>query len=189
MIEATYRLFAERGYGVPLTAIAEEAGVAVQTLYFTFHNKATLLQHALQFAVIGDELPLGPHEREWFQAVVAETDQRRALAIVIENTLPIFHRTAPLTGIFLSGEPDATPIWQHSEQLRNDGFRVMLQALASKGGLREGVTEDRALDMIFSLMSPQFYHSMVVGRGWTADEWGSWILDLVAHAIFPPPRD
>ena len=28
---------------------------------------------------------------------------------------------------------------------------------------------------------------MVVGRGWSADEWGNWILDVVAHAIFPPP--
>src|ERR1700730_14296631 len=77
MVEAAYKLFAERGWSVPLTAVAREAGVAVQTLYFTFHTKVGLLQEVLQLAVLGDELPLGPLERPWFDDMVAEPDPHR----------------------------------------------------------------------------------------------------------------
>jgi AcrR family transcriptional regulator len=188
MIEASYRMFCERGWGVPLTAIAEEAGVAVQTLYFTFHNKATLLQHALQFAVLGDELPLGPHQRPWFQEMEKEPDQRRAFAMVVDNTLPIYGRTAPLSGIFLSGEPQPAALWVHSEKLRIDGYRVLLQALIRKGGLKPGLSEDEALDIMFNLLSPQSYQAFVITRGWSDQRWAELVKEIVPEAIFPPGK-
>jgi AcrR family transcriptional regulator len=49
------RLFAERGYlGTPMDAIAAEAGVAVQTVYFAFRTKPELLIAAYDQAVLGN---------------------------------------------------------------------------------------------------------------------------------------
>ena len=186
MVEAAYRLFSERGWGVPLTAIAKEAGVAVQTLYFTFHTKVGLLQEALQLAVLGDDLPLGPHERPWFQEMVAEPDPRKALAMVVDATQPIFTRVAPLAGVFQSGDPEVSAMWAHSEQLRLDGYRVMTEALAKKGKLRSGLKPAEAVDVLFVLLSPEMYWAVVSRRGWSPERWRRWITATLADSLFAP---
>src|SRR5207248_3972643 len=99
MVEAAYKLFSEEGYGVPLTAIAAEAGVAVQTLYFTFHTKLDLMGEVLALAVLGDDRPIPPHERPWFEELVKEPDPRKALQLMVDSTTDIFERVAPLLGI------------------------------------------------------------------------------------------
>src|SRR5258708_30520788 len=96
MIEAAYKLFCEQGYGVPLTAIADEAGVAVQTLYFTFHSKIALLSEAMGLAVTGGVEGISPNEQPWFQKFLAGPDPRKAIKIPADSTNPIFQRTAPL---------------------------------------------------------------------------------------------
>jgi AcrR family transcriptional regulator len=48
MLDAAIACFTTSGYaGTTMAQIAEQAGVAVQTLYFTFHTKAELLQQTL----------------------------------------------------------------------------------------------------------------------------------------------
>jgi AcrR family transcriptional regulator len=181
MVEAAYKLFSEQGWGVPLTAIAAEAGVAVQTIYFTFHTKVELLQAALQLAVLGDELPLAPHQRPWFHAMVDEADARKAIAMVVENTLPIFGRVAPLSGIFRSGEPEVAAMWAHSEKLRVDGYRILMEAVARKGPLKVGL--DEAVETLFVLMSPDLYWKAVSDRGWPPERWRRWLTDLLVDAL------
>ena len=55
MLDAAITCFTTAGYdGTTMAQIAKQAGVAVQTLYFTFHTKAQLLQQTLDRAVLGD---------------------------------------------------------------------------------------------------------------------------------------
>ena len=61
IVKAAFGLFCERGYsGTTMAQIAEAAGVAVQTVYFTFHTKAAVLSRAYDFAVMGEGEPHGP---------------------------------------------------------------------------------------------------------------------------------
>lgn len=181
MIEAAYKLFSERGWSVPLTAIAEEAGVAVQTLYFTFHTKVALLQEVQKLAVLGDEQPLAPHERPWFHAMVKEPDSATAIRIIVDNTVEIFGRVAPLTGVFRSGDPEVAALWTHSERLRLDGYRILAQALAKKGQLKMKV--DEAADIMFVLLSPDLFWLTVSQRGWSANRWSRWMTGLLKDAL------
>src|SRR5687767_15454664 len=75
MLRAAYELFCERGYAATtMNLIAERASVAVQTLYFTFHTKAAILEEAVGAAVLGFD--------DWdpsAEAVLA-ADPRRAFA-------------------------------------------------------------------------------------------------------------
>ena len=44
MVKAAYKLFCENGYlGTTIRAVADDAGVAVPTVYYTFGTKAALL--------------------------------------------------------------------------------------------------------------------------------------------------
>ena len=75
IVKAAYTLFCARGYaGTTMAQIAEAAGVAVQTVYFTFHTKSALLSRAYDFAVMGEDEPLGPDKQPWFGA---RSEERR----------------------------------------------------------------------------------------------------------------
>src|SRR5215207_10336852 len=66
IIAAAASQFVAHGYGATLLdQVAEQAGVAVQTVYFHFGNKRTLLKEALDVAAVGDDEPVPVMERPW----------------------------------------------------------------------------------------------------------------------------
>ncbi|MDQ6899251.1 MAG: TetR/AcrR family transcriptional regulator [Candidatus Dormibacteraeota bacterium] len=185
MVVAAYKLFCQRGYNVPLADIASEAGASVQNLYFTFHNKQNLVGEVLQLAVLGDDRPIPPHEREWFQELRDANTPETAIRVWVSNTLPIYARVAPLAGMFQS-EPDLAPMWLHSERLRLDGFQQVMREVAEKGRLKPGVTLNEAADVMFVLLSPQTYQQFISDRAWSPTRWGAWITAVLVAAIFEP---
>jgi AcrR family transcriptional regulator len=54
MVKAAYEHFCRSGYlGTVISAVAQDAGVAVPTIYYTFGTKANLLEEALGAAIVG----------------------------------------------------------------------------------------------------------------------------------------
>ena len=99
MIAAACAVFSERGFAATtMDAVAAEAGVAVQTLYFTFHTKAELLQAAYEHAVTGPE-QIPPHLSDWWRQVSDATDVREAVTALVDGTIPILERAAPLVWV------------------------------------------------------------------------------------------
>src|SRR5690242_15455181 len=87
IVDGATELFVERGYAATtLDQIAKDAGVAVQTVYFHFRNKATVLKQILDVAAVGDDEPVPLLDRPWARRVRDEPDARRALAIWMRNT-------------------------------------------------------------------------------------------------------
>ncbi|WP_242419577.1 TetR/AcrR family transcriptional regulator, partial [Frankia sp. CpI1-P] len=75
IIAAAADLFLDQGYGATtLDQVAARAGVAVQTVYFHFGNKATLLKEALDVAAVGDDEPVALLDRPWLEELTAEPD-------------------------------------------------------------------------------------------------------------------
>jgi AcrR family transcriptional regulator len=183
IVEAAYQLFVERGYGVPLVEVAAAAGVSVQNLYVTFHNKQTLVQQTLQLAVLGDDRPVPPHERSWMRHLVEAPSPAKAIQVWVANTLPIYKRVAPLAGMFLA-EPDLAEIWAHSELLRIEGFRQVMSLVADKGSFRPGLDVDSAADVMFVLLSPVVYQEFVGARGWDPERWSAWTADALSRLLF-----
>jgi len=82
--KAAYTLFCDRGYaGTTMSDVADAAGVAVQTVYFTFHTKSELLSRAYDYAVLGDGEPVPPDQTAWYMKMTAEPDVTAALRHVL----------------------------------------------------------------------------------------------------------
>jgi hypothetical protein len=88
---------------------------------------------------------------------------------------------APLSGIFRSGEPEVAVMWAHSEKLRVDGYRILMEAVARKGPLK--VDLDEAVETVFLLMSPDLYWKAVSDRGWPPERWRRWLTDLLVDSL------
>src|SRR2546423_12109583 len=97
MVAAAAERFDARGYGATLLEqVAEQAGVAVQTVYFHFGNKRTLLKHVMDVAAVGDDEPVPLLERPWLKQIQQETEPRRIIQLWLANSRQILHRVAPL---------------------------------------------------------------------------------------------
>jgi AcrR family transcriptional regulator len=189
IVEAAFRLFSERGYaGTTMADIAAEAGVAVQTVYFTFNTKFALVREAFDYAVVGSDDGTSPNRQPWFGAVAEEPDLGRAIEILVDKITLISGRVAPMAEALrsLGDDPEAIAFNRDRERFRHEGFGEILELLATKRPIRPDLDWPGAVDIFFALLSPELYQALVLGRGWTQDRWRSWIAHTLEETLFSP---
>jgi AcrR family transcriptional regulator len=188
IVKAAYALFCEHGYAsTTMAGIAKAAGVAVQTVYFTFHTKAGLLSRAYDFAVMGEAEPQVPQEQAWFRAMTAEPDVTEALRYFVTGVGEITRRVTPLylvARVAADGDPDTARVMAFHEQWRTDGYRDVVKLLSTKAELRPGLDLERATDLLLLYVGMDVYHVLVESRGWSHDEWIDWTDDSLADQLF-----
>jgi AcrR family transcriptional regulator len=188
IVKAAYTLFCERGYaGTTMAQIAEAAGVAVQTVYFTFHTKSTLLSRAYDFAVMGEDEPLAPDKQPWFGAMTAEPNLAKAVRHVVSGAGEITRRVTPLyrvARVAADGDPDTARVMVFHERWRTDGYRSVLELLVTKAKLRQGLSLERATDLLLLFVGPDVYQVLVGGHGWSHEEWVDWTVSTVVEQVF-----
>lgn len=192
VLDAAYELFCRDGYrGTTMDAIARHAGVAVQTLYFTFHTKDELFQAVHDDTVLGDQR-LPPPMQPWHIAAVDADDIRQAVRHLCRGVLTISRRVAPMIAAFHAVAADpAGEVWEHGERLRYDGMVALVPVLAKKAPLRKGVTRDHAADVLYLLLGPDLYRTMVLERGWSERQLSAWTERVLLDDVFgldPLPR-
>ncbi len=181
MLDAAWACFTESGYsGATMAEVAERAGVAVQTLYFTFHTKGALLGEVFERAVLGpDEVP--PPMQRWFTAAVDAPDLGDSLRLWCDGVAGIVARVAPLRPVFdgVGADEEVTQLWQRGEDLRVEGYSGFFDALAGRHRLAEGVELETIVDTALVVMGPQGHRGFVQDRGWPLGRWAShsaWLL-------------
>jgi AcrR family transcriptional regulator len=186
---AARRLFFERGYaGATIEAIAEEAGVAAETVYATFRNKRNILAFVLDVAVGGDDAPLRILERPEPQAVLHDTDQRRQVAAFALGITEVLDRAAPVlevTRIAAKTEPEiARRLTQlYAERLEN--MRLVARGIAANGPLRERLDEKEAAEIIWAVTSPELYQLVTQHLGWSKERYGRWLEEMLLRLLLP----
>jgi AcrR family transcriptional regulator len=186
--KAATSLFRDRGYTrTTMADIAQEAGVAVQTVYFVFHTKTQVLNSAYGLAVMGEDEPAVPQEQAWYRQAVAEPDVTTAVRLVVAGLGEILRRVEPLDRAVrtaAAGDPDAASFLAQNEAWRAEGYQEMVSFLQTKRALRASLTQDRATDVMLFLASAGAYRTLVTERGWTHTEWIAWTSAALAEQLF-----
>ena len=187
MLEAARELFVRNGYGATtLKEVADRAGVAVQTIYFTFGNKRVLLKELVDVAIAGDLEPVATMDRPWFQEAVAAPAAEAHLRLHVGGTRRILERVAPIVEMLraaAAADPAIAGQWDDPVDPR---FAVHLEAarsLVAKPGLRAGVTAEHTADLLFVLLSPELYQLFVRDRGWSPERWEKWAGDTLVSQL------
>lgn len=186
MIDTAYRLFTHRGYpNTTMAEIAAEAGVAVQTLYFTFRTKAELLQNVYERAVGGDT-GLPPETQPWYAQMTSAPDLGDALRVLVDAVSDVLARTAPLDDYIkaASYDPEPARIRAYNERLRRDAWSRFVDHLTAKAPLRPGLTRQQAADILLMLMGPASYQTLVGEYGWTPQQWRDWCHHAASTTLF-----
>jgi AcrR family transcriptional regulator len=188
MIRAAIEIFTESGYvGARMGDIAERAGVAVQTVYFTFHTKAELLQACFDFAVLGPER-LPPMEEPFVADLLAARSGRSAIAAFVAGNTAILTRAAAIKEVAESAphEPEAAAVVATSERLRRDGLAQIVGLVADRFGLRADLDADDATDLLLMLSSSGTYLTLQ-RYGWSEEKYAGWLTDALARQLLARP--
>ncbi|MEY9211808.1 helix-turn-helix transcriptional regulator [Thermobifida halotolerans] len=192
ILAAATRLFTASGYtATSIGAIAAEAGVGEQTVYYSFGTKRAVLTRALDVAVAGDDAPVPTLERPWVRAALDTPDPAEQVRLQVAGAGDIHLRAAPLLDVVRSAaatDPDLAEVWNTNVEQRHTVQRVLAEALARKAPLRGGMGVDDAADIALALLSPETYHLLVRVRGWTHERWRSWAADALLRQLLDTSR-
>ena len=162
--------------------VAAEAGVAVQTVYFTFGTKADLLAAVEEHAVLGDWSRADFFAR-WAEQLRLETDARALTKSFVANDTAVKQRLAPLVHAIGRFLPADTANNERRDTGRDRFFRSYVERLLDLGALRTGLTPERALDIVNALNSLASFTELTRRRGWSADEWGAWMCETLVGQL------
>jgi AcrR family transcriptional regulator len=187
ILEAAQKLFEEQGYAAtPMAAIAAEAGVALKTVYVVFETKSGVLRALWHLLLRGDEVDVPVGERAWYRAVIDEPDPARQLELNARNARAVKERAGRLLGVLRGAaptEPDINDLWERVQRDFYDNQRVIVESLAAKQALRDGLDVDRATDILWTLNHPDLWQLLVLQRGWTPAEYERWFADTACTQL------
>jgi AcrR family transcriptional regulator len=185
ILQAAYELFVDQGYGATtLQGIAERAGVAVQTIYFAFGNKPSLLKELVDVTIAGDDEPIPTMQRAWFREALAADTAEGQLRAHVAGTCDVLQRVAPIMDVLRAAgaqDPSLAGMWQQDTDPRLEVQTAAARSLAAKPGARADLSVEHAADLLYGLLSPELYLLFIRDRGWTPDRWRRWVYDAL-HA-------
>jgi AcrR family transcriptional regulator len=185
IIDAARRLFTARGYGATSVAeIAEEAGVAVPTVYASVGTKRTLLRLLLDR--IDEEAGIGE-----LAAELATTPRAaRVLALEIRITRQLAERCGDIIAALQSAagvEPEMAATFAAGMARHRAGAEATVDRLIHLGALRPGLGRDDAAAIVATLTAPAVYASLTGDYGWTFDGCQAWLEETLSTQLLSPP--
>ncbi|OLC23946.1 MAG: hypothetical protein AUJ02_04640 [Chloroflexi bacterium 13_1_40CM_3_65_12] len=187
ILDAARRLLTSGTYSsVTMEDIAQEAGVAYQTVYGIFGTKLRLAQGLIEigFPHVGDALKL-------FDQLSPADDPEVALRTNARVSRLIYEPCADLLRFMReSGDPGLLARYRGREEQRLNG---MIQfgvptLLERSGRLRAGISPSEAVALIWALSGPDEYTQLVFERGWTPSRYEQWLGDALINTLLQPAR-
>src|SRR3954468_22510221 len=100
-------LFLAQGYlATTIEVGAEQAGVAVQTVYYVFGTKPNLLAAVLDSTIGGDVEPVSVLQRDSVDSLRTEQDAPVAVTRLVDASVAILARTTPIYGVVRQAAAD-----------------------------------------------------------------------------------
>ena len=188
IIEAAWRLFAERGYAATsIDEIATAAGVGRATVFTSVGGKAHLLKAAFDVAIVGDDEKVSLPDRPRSREIRAEPDPRRYLTLYAELIAELGERFAPIAEAArgaAGADRDARDLWRSHLAQRRQGAANVVKDLLSKGArLHEGLDEKSAADVVWVLNDPGLYSHLVIQQGWEPTRFSKWLGDAMRREL------
>jgi AcrR family transcriptional regulator len=189
ILDAAQRLFEGQGYAATtMAAIAGEADVALKTVYVAFETKAGVLRALWHLLLRGDQEDVPVANRSWYREVLEEPDPEQLLRRTAHYSRQVKERVGPILAVIRSAadaDPDVGELWRRIQSEFYDTMRPLVEAVEARGGLAPGLDVTRATDILWTLNHPDTWH-LLVGRGWTADEFEAWFADTLCAQLLPP---
>jgi AcrR family transcriptional regulator len=183
MLDAARTILPTLGYeATTINAVAQEAGVAAQTVYAAFGSKRGIIAALLDDARFG----------EAYKDAVRQARETRNLRSRVRLAARIACRVhgaesaeiAMLHGI-IGVSPELAKIEVDAEMARRDAQYDLVSLLFEAGELRPELDMDRARDVLWAFTGRDLYRMLVATRHWSAEAYERWLADLLEKELLP----
>lgn len=179
--------FLDVGYHrTTIAALARSAEVSPQTIYNTFGGKAQLLKAVYDVVLAGDDEPVALNDRPEIAKVRSQRSAAATLRAYAGVSAMLYERLGPLLGVLLDEGPgsdaELAAFLATVDQERRIGNTGVVQHIAERFGLADGVTVERVVDHVWTLTAPDNADRLVRRCGWSLPAYERWLADgLVAQ--------
>lgn len=190
ILEAANHLLLEGGYAsMTVARLAAEAGVSPQTVYNAVGGKAEVVKAVYDVALAGDDEDVAIAERPEFKGVLEASSAAECLRRYAGVAVLFWDRVGPLLSALLphgeGGDPVLAEFVATTDRERRTGNTHVVRHLAARFGLPERWGEERAVDLLWTLTSPQLADLLVRRCGWTSTDYGAWLGDALVSDLAP----
>jgi AcrR family transcriptional regulator len=179
ILEAARQLFSERGYtATPMTAIADRAGVALDTVYATVGRKPELARLLIETAISGTDQAIPAEQRDYVRSIQATPDAGTKIAVYAAAITAIAPRMALVLDIIQQAaptEPELAALRTEIDERRAANMRLFVADLAAAASLR--LDQREAADIVGATNSAEMYQLLVGQRGWTPQRYERFLTD------------
>jgi AcrR family transcriptional regulator len=189
IFQAAEELFTSDGYvTTTIAAIAEHAGVAVQTVYASTKSKREILKGILDLAISGEEEQVPIQASSRWKAIEAERHAPTKVRKLAALHRDICVRQAPAFAIMADAagsDPEIRTLMHDMAEQRYRDHHRLARTLHEAGDLRPGLSSRRAADVIGALANEWTYLALVRDRRWSTQDYGEWLADQLIAGLLP----
>jgi AcrR family transcriptional regulator len=193
VIAAAQECFEEHGYvATTMRAIAQQAGVSVETVNLTAAKRELLLA-AFTLTVTGEDSTARLLDRPEPKAIFDDPDPVRGLRGIADWVARTNTRVMRLWRVFEQAAAADAEISAEYDDLTTRMRREVLEAvnvLAERGDLRGDRSRRELADLLWLLVLPDQYFRLCQQAGWSLDRYTAWLsasmLDLLLGGDRPP---
>lgn len=188
ILAAAVDLFVTQGYAATTIAqVAAQAGVTAQTVYNAFGSKRDLFKAGYDVTLAGDDAPVPLADRPEVRALYLVEDAYRFLHGYAALGRSVLDRVGDLmlqlAAGAAAGDADLAELERVTDEERLVGTMFVARRVQELGALAPGLTLELARDRIWTLNSVGVWHLLTRRRGWSGEQYESWIGDQMCAAV------
>jgi AcrR family transcriptional regulator len=187
ILRAARRLFAERGYvATSINDIAEEAGVAIQTIYARLGSKGGMLLALID--LIDEEAGVEPLAED----VTSATTPLATLRASVRLTRSFQERCGDIIDALFSAagaEPELADAVAEGHRRHREGARITIDRIQELHGLRKDVAPERAQALFALSTNHEAWRELITGYQLDWDQAEDLLVDALSRAVLAPQRE
>lgn len=191
IVRAATELLLEGGYRtLTVASLARAADVSPQTVYNTVGGKAAVVKAVYDVLLVGDDAPVPMSQRPEFLAMAHAPDRGATLDGYAALTRRIMVGVGPLLAqLIFAGEASdrvIADLVSTIESERRTGNTHMVTALRDRHGLPAGLSLEVAVDMVWTLTSPEVADRLLRRCHWEPERYEEWLARCLRASLDPP---
>jgi AcrR family transcriptional regulator len=187
VVDAAGRLFLTKGYvATTMAEVAQEAGVALQSVYSAGKSKADLLHLVADLAVAGDDEEVMLLERPGFSAVADEPRPERQVQMIAALIAATLQRLAPVWVAYREAaavDPKAAVNLVAAHRRRHETFAGMID-MVPRDRLRRSPEE--ATDTTWAIGSIDVFLLLRSIHDWSPEQYSDWLSRALIDQLLVP---